>query len=99
MQDGIFLILQHTLMILYRLFQKNPASHYLYIDLVIDQIQSELNVKVPVINFYKYPTIVSFAAYLGSGEGAKIETERNQNRAMLRKKSLKRSRERASFRR
>jgi predicted metalloprotease with PDZ domain len=28
-------------MILYRLFQKNPASHYLYIDLLIDQIQSD----------------------------------------------------------
>lgn len=28
-------------MILYRLFQKNPASHYLYIDLLIDQIDSE----------------------------------------------------------
>jgi predicted metalloprotease with PDZ domain len=35
-------------MILYRLFQKNPASHYLYIDLVIDQIQSEfLDLQLP----------------------------------------------------
>lgn len=35
-------------MILYRLFQKNPASHYLYIDLLIDQIDSEyVDLQIP----------------------------------------------------
>jgi len=62
---------------------------------IVAQIQKELNVSLPIVKMFQYPTISALAEYLSQGSGEKPSYEKVQDRAQRQKAAMARRRKMA----